>query len=628
LAGAHGAVLPDDLRLWALAGGRPQVCPGDLAAGAGTGGATWGAAESGCGSDAGDVDLGATLEAATSAPVRRARGLHVTPRWLADHLVELVLADALTPGSVCDPACGGGAFLLAAARALHARGVPRHEVVCERLWGADIDPVGLAAAEAALAIWSGGAVPPPGRLVVGDPLRAGEEVWPTGPKDGFDLVVGNPPFQSQLGRATARGRADQLRLRRRFGTAVRAYTDTAWLFLLLGCQLVRPGGRVVMVQPDSLAAARDAAAVRDAIDALACLDHLWVDDRRVFAAAVRVCAPVLRRLEGRPTLPGAGGAAGGPALAGDGSGAGESGPAGPGARATDGGTVGEPGRWHDLLAEASGVPALRLPVTAGRLGGMAAMLAGFRDEYYGLAAAVREAEGPGTAPATDLALGPAPATDPTPGTAPVPHPAPGGGPGEAAGGARLVTVGAIDWGRSAWGERPVRFAKRRWEAPVVDLERLAALGTAAAQRWVHRTRRPKVLVATQTKVLEVTVDEAGDWVPSVPVIAAVPRRPGDLWRVAAALAAPASTVWLLRRAPGAALARGALKVAARDLSDLPLPADEAAWAEAAEALQVYAAEPAPAALDAFVEAATRAQAAPPAVVAWWRERLGSVRIPV
>jgi hypothetical protein len=625
LAATHGVVLPDDLRLWALAGGRPSA-----------GRRSTGTAIAEDTSDhpatdrpppdatplpdVADVDLAAALEAATSPRQRRARGLHVTPRWLADHLVGLVVDDPpggdarasgphAPPRTACDPSCGGGAFLVAVARALHARGLPKRRVVEECLWGADIDPVGLAAAEAALAIWSGGAVPPPGRLVVGDPLRSGIGLWGDDrPADGFDMVVGNPPFQNQLGRATTRARAEQLRLRARFGPAVRAYTDTAWLFLLLGCQFARPGGRVVMVQPDSLAAARDAAVVRAEIDALAHLDELWVDDHNVFAAAVRVCAPVLRRYA--TTEAGAARPAAGPpaAVAEAGAGAavaaGAGGAVGPAGVATalapaDAGAATE--RWHHLLAEATGVPALRM-AAAGRLGDRATAIAGFRDEYYGLAAVVREAT-------------PEERAEPGPPRVPA-----------------LVTVGALDWGRCAWGSRPVRFAKRRWEAPVVDTARLAADGPAAARRWVSRTAVPKVLVATQTRVVELAVDEAGTWVPSVPAIAVVPADPDDLWHLAAALASPAATVWLMRRAPGVALARGALKVAARDVADLPLPADRGAWDVAATALRAYAAAAAPApggpaspaareALDAFTCAGARAYASAPEVVAWWRARL-------
>src|SRR5690606_16919573 len=103
---------------------------------------------------------------------------------------------------------------------------------------------------------------------------------------------------------------------------------------------------VALVQPDSLVAARDAAAVRDAVDQAAELLDLWVDERPVFAAAVRVCAPVLR-VDRPPPLP-----APGPGPADDGS-AGD-GPAGDGARPDGRRQVWS--RWHDLLADGIGVP--------------------------------------------------------------------------------------------------------------------------------------------------------------------------------------------------------------------------------------------------------------------------------
>ncbi|MDD9368753.1 MAG: hypothetical protein PV358_01420, partial [Acidimicrobiales bacterium] len=108
-AAATGTTPDDGLAVWSLAGGRPE--PDPRRAGA-------------VGVDA----LAAVLEGATDAGRRRAHGLHVTPRWLADRLVALALPDdALTTlttipkaggPTVCDPACGGGAFLLAAARRL------------------------------------------------------------------------------------------------------------------------------------------------------------------------------------------------------------------------------------------------------------------------------------------------------------------------------------------------------------------------------------------------------------------------------------------------------------------------------------------------------------------------------
>jgi hypothetical protein len=531
LARATRRRLPDDLRLWELAGGRPDV--GDTVTEPAL---------------AADADLAAALEAATGPHQRRANGLHVTPRWLADRLVARALEGLGTAPAVtvCDPACGGGAFLVAAARWLHRRGAERRRVVRHLLWGADIDPVGLAAAEAALALWAG-EVPPPGRLVVADALADGGVVWPDRPGAGFHAMVGNPPFQSQLGRATARTPDQQARLRARYGPAVRAYTDAAWLFLLAGCDLARPGGRVVLVEPQSLVGARDAGAVRSGVDERARLLDMWVDERPVFAASVRVCAPVLE--------------------------------VGPGRR------NGEPNAWSGRFAAAVGIPGVQTPAT-GTIADLAQVIAGFRDEYYGLVAAVRERS-----------------------------------PGGDDAGAPLITSGLIDWLGCSWGRRPARFAKRAWRAPVVDLDELGETGGRAARRWVARARVPKLLVATQTRVLEAGVDVGGSWVPSVPVVSVVPHDPADLWRVAAAVVSPAATAWLLGRAPGTALARGAIKVAAPDLLALPLPADLGAWDEAAAAVRALTTGPAaPAACDRFLVAAAAAYATSPSLTAWWRER--------
>jgi hypothetical protein len=518
-----------------------------------------------------EAPLAGVLERATPDEQRRVNGLYVTPSWLADHLVERAfdgLPLPLDQVALCDPACGGGAFLLAGARALHARGVPRTTVVRELVWGADVDPVGLATAEAALALWAGEA-PPPGRLVLGDALVGGPELWPDRPGLGFGAVVGNPPFLNQLGRATTRTAAETSRLRARFGAAVRAYTDAAWLFLLLGCELARLGGRVALVEPLSVVAARDAGSVRAALHGWAHLRELWVEDGATFAASVKVCAPVLEVIDltARPKVPLRAG----------------------------------PDRvWADRLADAIEVPAVQLGSEAGpRLGDIAEVTAGFRDEYYGLVPLVREAE-----------------------------------PGDAA--APLVTSGVLDWGCCRWSERASRFAKRSWQAPVVDTDRFAELTAdertpivRAGVRWVERHQRPKVVVASQTRVVEAAVDEQGTWVPSVPVVGVLPRAavaggdpgPEALWRIAAAVAAPAATAWLFRRAPGTALGRGALKVAAGDLAALPLPADATAWATAADALRRWSAEPSAAAFAAYVEAATAMYGSPPAVVDWWRGRL-------
>ncbi|HEX5365346.1 MAG TPA: N-6 DNA methylase, partial [Acidimicrobiales bacterium] len=652
----------EDLMLWRLAAGpgsRRAAGPGagggvvalDVGTGAGGGPPPTGAgAGGGAGPQAAPGPLsdpaglaGAALEQATGAGRRRALGLHVTPAWLAEDLTARALAPwagALTaravappvggrPGrelpTVCDPACGGGAFLVAGARWLHARGVPAGQVVRDLVWGADIDPVGVAAAEAALALWAG-EIPPPGRLVVADALCHGREAWPALGGGRFATVVGNPPFQSQLGRLTARSAEERRLLRARYGDAVRAYTDTAWLFLLLALELVAPRGRVVLVQPRSVIAARDAAAVRRAVAGGGELLELWLDEGRAFGAAVRVCAPVVERRaapDGQPAGLGApAGSGGGPrGAAGSGPGRGEGDAAGAG----DGG-------WRAAWARAVGLPEVAIgadvaigpdvaggvdvvsgtagdgaepapagtadhragaPVprarggAAGTLGDRADIVAGFRDQYYALAGAVRErAELPEGVPV-----------------------------------APLLTCGVLDWAGHAWGRRPTRYARRTWQAPVVDPRRLAA-APAVARRWVARTAAPKLVVASQTRVVEAAVDVAGGGVPSVPALAVVPRDPEDLWRLAAAVLSPAASAWLAWRGAGTALDGVALRVAGPDLASLPLPADPGAWAAAAEAVRAHAATPAPASLYAFLAAAEQAYGVDPEVTAWWWGRAG------
>ncbi|HEX8804248.1 MAG TPA: hypothetical protein VF743_08640, partial [Acidimicrobiales bacterium] len=74
LAAAGGVTLPPTLRLWSLAGGDPPAST---------------AAPGSPGEARGQADLASVLEEATSVAERRAAGLHVTPGWVADHLVSL-----------------------------------------------------------------------------------------------------------------------------------------------------------------------------------------------------------------------------------------------------------------------------------------------------------------------------------------------------------------------------------------------------------------------------------------------------------------------------------------------------------------------------------------------------------
>ncbi|MEJ7582916.1 MAG: DEAD/DEAH box helicase [Acidimicrobiales bacterium] len=421
-------------------------------------------------------------------PARRRRGgVHHTPSPVATALTEIALGplERVTGAvTICDPALGGGAFLLAAARALSRRGAEVGTILSS-LYGADLDPLAVATTRAALACWAirEGSRPDEAsapHLVVADGLAGDRSPWPAASADGFDVVIGNSPFLSQLGRTTARTAADRSRLAARFGPAAVGYGDTAGLFLLAAIGLVREGGRVAMIQPESLLAARDAGGVRAAVEAAGGLTDLWVAGTGLQPGCG--CAPPPHR---RPpvVVDAAPGAAFEPLRPGCPSGA-------------------ETGNWSMLTRSAYATPVVALAADSGTLADLATATAGFRNEFYGLVPHVREGA-EGSAADHDGRCGTG--TDLAP----------------------LVTVGAIDPLWCSWGAGPVRFAGRRWTRPVVDLTSLT--GDPTLHRWVVDRLVPKVLVATQTRVVEAVVDEEGAFVPSVPTIAvaADPADQGD-----------------------------------------------------------------------------------------------------
>lgn len=498
--------------------------------------------------------LGRCYEAAL-APMVRSAGAHYTPGDLAARLVALV--DLPGPGPrgggprVWDPACGGGAFLLAVADALLDAGHEPARVVTDLVWGTDIDSGAVAVAEVALCWWAGdhGCDGRPGEnLAVLDAL--------TGPPEGplaraagagFDVVVGNPPFQGQLTGGSVRGDGERARLRERLGDdVVAAYTDTAALFLVTAVRSLAPGGRSVLVLPTSVLGARDAAGARRAVVEVAPLTGLWLATEAVFDASVEVCAvvcerartdsgpssPPVRRWRGRQVEP---------VVVGPGP--------GPGGVGSSVGVDGSASDWGGVALGVLGVP---VPVwrSAGTIGDVAAVRAGFRDEYYGLVGHVGEAPD-----------GPLPD-----------HLAP------------LVTAGLIGPGTCHWGERPARFAKvSRWR-PVVNLTSLAAAGGRAAS-WAATQQRPKVVVATQTRVGEAAVDEDGRWVASTPAVVLL-ADPGRLWELAAVVCSPVGTVAALAAGVGTARTLTALKHGVTSVSSLPLPVDDDAWRAGAAALGV------------------------------------------
>jgi len=282
--------------------------------------------------------LGAVHE--SLLPGRKEAGAFYTPAFLVEHLLDEALVPLLSPGErgrVLDPACGTGAFLVPAARRIaQDTGLPLAEAVA-CVHGVDLDPVAVEIAR--FLLWLEAPSVPRSVLDANVVVGNGLELPPDA---SYDVVVGNPPFLNQLRTATVREVPVD---------GVGPYTDTSAVFLLRSAGLVRDGGRVGLVQPLSVLAARDAAPVREALDRDGGLVSLWASDRPVFEGTpVLTCAPVWER-----------------------------------------GRAGSGAEWSAWAAPAFGIPAVKLSAEHGVLGDLGPCTADFRDQYYGLVPFVREA---------------------------------------------------------------------------------------------------------------------------------------------------------------------------------------------------------------------------------------------
>lgn len=230
---------------------------------------------------AGEDLLGMLYMSLSMLRTRKKGGSYYTPAPIAAQLVEecLALCEDEPAPRLIDPCCGTGMFLIRAYLALKARftarGMPEAEadrlIRGRCLTGCDIDPVAVALARVNLALLGEppdrrGMPPLPGgaeaadgvapeadclddRLFVCDSLELAPEMpEPAGPDDGaYDIVVGNPPWGVPL------ASEQRKRLAGRYETAA-ANGDSFALFLERGIGLLRPGGALAFVLPESLLA--------------------------------------------------------------------------------------------------------------------------------------------------------------------------------------------------------------------------------------------------------------------------------------------------------------------------------------------------------------------------------------
>ncbi|MBI3821563.1 MAG: N-6 DNA methylase [Planctomycetes bacterium] len=202
-------------------------------------------------------------------------GAVYTPQFLASLLLDQVMPYDRMTGTekVLDPACGSGIFLVGAFKRLVIHWRSRHQwrkpsvddlkrILAHSIHGVELEAgaIDLAAFSLALAICD--ALTPPviwsslkldklrGRnLREGDFFdpetfaNGGGHKWP----EKFDVVIGNPPFESEL--TPAAKAVDKVRSKHRPNLPDK---QAAYLFLEQGLQSLVPGGSLCLIQPHGL----------------------------------------------------------------------------------------------------------------------------------------------------------------------------------------------------------------------------------------------------------------------------------------------------------------------------------------------------------------------------------------
>jgi len=189
--------------------------------------------------------IGGLYERTLPAERRSDSGTFYTPPRICDLVSRVTIRDA--DAAVLDPACGAGSFLVAAfdrKQALAAETPERPAPTLEQLTGIDVDELAARLTAIALEVEDGAS----NRDDID--IRASDFFDVTPPAEGYDAVVGNPPY--------VRGRSLDLD----YKDAVREHlsaVDAEWLtrkmdlygyFLTHATAFLREGGRLGFVLSD------------------------------------------------------------------------------------------------------------------------------------------------------------------------------------------------------------------------------------------------------------------------------------------------------------------------------------------------------------------------------------------
>lgn len=243
--------------------------------------------------------LSALCQEALDSIDRRRSGSYYTDFRLAQYLAAHVVDEAQGTAIVLDPACGSGILLGAYAHAAATRGAGEiNDILARRIRAVDLSPHALRSTLLALSSMTTDldvVTELSAHVRVADSLRAELGFWTDLSPDGFNVVLGNPPWEKvklsrhellrragvdrHYGATYAHGslldadlEAERRRLKsylvelnRGFDHQGRGESDLYKLFLELAFKLVTAAGRVGLIVPAGLIRSHGAAGLRSLV---------------------------------------------------------------------------------------------------------------------------------------------------------------------------------------------------------------------------------------------------------------------------------------------------------------------------------------------------------------------------
>lgn len=206
------------------------------------------------------------------------RGGYYTPSDLADWIADWAISD--NRNKVCEPSCGDGNMLIAAAKRLLAHGASPKEIQ-RQLKGVELSPPEAAKArqrlDTLLDMSTGALVEATDFFEWYDRTRSRQS------SEKFDAVIGNPPFiRYQSFPEPARSRA--MRLMCASGLKPNKLTNMWVPFIVAAAELLRSGGKLGLVVPAELLQVSYAAQLRryltskfDRVDVVSCNELFFQD---------------------------------------------------------------------------------------------------------------------------------------------------------------------------------------------------------------------------------------------------------------------------------------------------------------------------------------------------------------